>query len=237
MAPKLIGLWWRLLALALYAVLVAAVFWVGFELGQARVTAVAQPEISTLQKACSDAFAEVAVLQKDLASLRQESAVLERSRQIEREANRSLQEQLKQAQDERLSLIKESSYLKRLIREGDKGAVHVHDMRVTPGKGPRTFRYSFTVTQLIQDFGESRGRVSVTVKGLTDGKETTLDLAKLAQTDPKELSMRFEHFQSFRGQFSLPEGFEPRLLTVTIEPEGDLLAGTSEGFPWVVDKR
>jgi hypothetical protein len=49
--------------------------------------------------------------------------------------------------------------------------------------------------------------------------------------------MRFEHFQSFRGQFSLPEGFEPRQLTVTIEPEGDLLAGTSEGFPWVVDKR
>jgi len=49
----------------------------------------------------------------------------------------------------------------------------------------------------------------VTVKGLTDGKETTLDLAKLAQTDPKRLSMRFEHFQSFRGQFSLPRDSSP----------------------------
>lgn len=235
MALNLMRFWWRLLALALYAVFLAVVFWYGFELGQARVTAAMGPELSVLRKERGAAMADVAALRSEVASLKQESAVLERSRQIERETSRSLQDQLKQAQDERLALIKEASYLKRLIQEGGKGVVRVHDLRLMPGQGPRSFRYSFTVTQLIQDFGESRGRVTVSVRGLQDGQETTVNLAKLAQAEPKELSMRFEHFQNFRGRFTLPEGFDPRLLTVTIDPEGDLLAGTSEGFPWVVD--
>ncbi len=235
MARNLMRLWWRLLALAIYAVLVAAVFWVGFELGQAQVSAVAEPELSLLQRDLGAAMDEAAVLRSELAALKQESAVMERSRQIERETSRSLQDQLKQAQDERLVLIKETSYLKRLIQEGDKGGVRVHDLLLTPGKEPRTFRYSFTVTQLIQDFGEAEGRISVSIRGVKDGKETTLGLAELAQAEPRELVMRFEHFQNFRGGFSLPEGFEPRLVTVTIEPEGDLLAGTSEGFPWLID--
>jgi hypothetical protein len=47
--------------------------------------------------------------------------------------------------------------------------------------------------------------------------------------------MHFDQLQSFQGGLTLPDGFEPRTLTVTVSPEGDRLTGASETFPWVLE--
>lgn len=241
MARHLTRLWWRLLALAFAAVLVAGAFVIGFELGLTRGNDIAEPVIAalveqrgTLIEEQKTLVGEVNGLRDDVSKLRQESAVLERSRQIERETNKALQAQLKDAQDERLALLKEGTYLKRLIREGGKGAVSVHDLVLSAGEKPREVRYSFVVTQLIPDFGETKGRVSLGVAGLLDGKERMLSLEELPGASPKELAMQFDQMQSFRGGLTLPEGFVPGSLKVTITPEGDRLTGNSETFPWVL---
>lgn len=227
-------IWWRLLLLALYAVLIAAAFWVGFELGQARVTAILQPELSTSQGQIGAFRDALSNAHDELAALKQESVVLERSRQIERETTRSLQEQLKQAQDERLELVKESKYLKRLIRDGGKGAVRVHDLRLTSGEAAGQYRYGFTVTQLVPGVGESSGRVVLQVEGERDGKDVSLSLEDLPGAHPSKLPMRFEFFQNFQGNFRLPEGLAPRGVSITIEPAADDMLRTSEAFPWVI---
>ena len=235
MPRQLTRLWWRLLGLALGAVLGAATFGLGFGLGMTRGNAMSDPGVATLLAERSSAVAELATLREELSKLRQEASVLERSRQIERETNKALQIQLKDAQNERLSLIREGTYLKRLIREGGKGAVRVHDLVLLAGERPQSIRYSFTVSQLVPDFGETKGRVTLRVNGTQGGKNLELGLERLARADPKELSMRFDHFQAFQGELTLPDGFEPRLLTVIISPEGDQLAGTSESFPWILE--
>jgi hypothetical protein len=219
-----IGIWSRLLGLALLALALAGVFWLGFDLGRARTGAAAESGLATLGQERDSVAGELGRLKESLAALRQESVVLERSRQIERETNRSLQEQLKQAQDQRLALLKEGTYLKRLIQEGGKGAVRVHDLRLTRGADPRSFRYSFTVTQLIAELGESKGTVRLRLDGTRDGQPGVLELGPLP--------MRFEHFQGFEGELRLPPGLEPRTLSVAVEPEGEGLAGSSEAFPW-----
>jgi hypothetical protein len=234
MARHLTRLWWRLLALAFAAVLVAGAFVIGFELGLTRGNAMAEPAIAALMEERGALIGEANALRDEVSKLRQESSVLERSRQIERETNKALQAQLKDAQDERLALLKEGIYLKRLIREGGKGAVSVHDLVLSAGEKPGDVRYSFVVTQLIPDFGETKGRVSLGVAGLLDGKERMLSLEELPGASPKELAMQFDQMQSFRGELTLPEGFVPGSLKVTITPEGDRLTGNSETFPWVL---
>ena len=234
MPRQLMRLWWRLLGLALGAVLVAASFAVGFELGLKHGSSIADPRFETLLEERNSAAAELAALREEVSELRQEGTVLERSRQIERETNKALQAQLKDAQDERLALVKEGTYLKRLLKEGGKGAVRVHDLVLASGEAPQSVRYRFTVSQLIPDSGETKGRVSLRVAGTQAGKDRELRMEQLAGADPMELGMRFDHFQSFQGELTLPDGFEPRLLTVIISPEGDWLADTSEAFPWVL---
>ncbi len=235
MPLQLTRLWWRLLGLALGAVLGAATFGLGFGLGLTRGSATSAPGLATLLEERNSALTELATLREEVSKLRQEASVLERSRQIERETNKALQIQLKDAQDERLSLVREGSYLKRLIREGGKGAVRVHDLVLLAGEGPQSVRYSFTVSQLVPDFGETKGRVALRVTGTQGGMDQELGLERLPRADPKELSMRFDHFQAFQGGLTLPDGFEPRFLTVVISPEGDQLAGTSESFPWILE--
>lgn len=227
-------IWLRLLFMALVTVLVAAAFWVGFELGQARMSAMLQPQLAELddknrsgQRALSDALAEI-------AHLRQEGVVAERSLQIEREAAGSLQEQLKQAQDQRLELLKESKYLKRLVGDGGQGAVRVHDLLLTPGDGPEEYRYGFTVTQLVPGVGETSGRVLLALEGEQNGEVVSVPLDELPDASPTALAMNFEFFQKFDGVFALPGGFEPRGLSITIEPESKDLLRTSEVFPWLV---
>jgi len=227
-------LWLRLFLLAIYAVLVVATFFVGFELGQARITAICQPDLAASRERLRVTEKALAHAVTQMAALKQEGVVLDRSLQIERETVRSLQSQLKEVQDERLTLIKESKYLKRLIRDGGKGAVRVHDLRLTAAEGDRRYRYGFTVTQLVPGVGESSGRVVLSVDGEQDGKDVSVPLRDLPDADPKDLPMRFEFFQNYQGVFALPDGLEPRGVSVTIEPDGDGILRTSEAFPWVI---
>jgi hypothetical protein len=229
-------LWWRLFGLAFVAVLIAASFVVGSELGRRQASAMSDPGLAVFLEECRSAAAELIALREEVSKLRQEGSVLERSRQIERETNKALQAQLKDAQDERLALIREGTYLRRLIKEGGKGAVRVHDLILLPGDQPGVFRYRFTVSQLIPDFGETKGQVSLRITGSEGGADKEVGLEGLPRADPKLLSMGFDHFQSFQGELTLPDGFEPRQLTVAISPEGDRLAATSEAFPWILDR-
>jgi len=227
-------IWLRLLLLALYAVLVVGSFFVGFELGQARMTALLQPEIADSRSRLHSARKALSDANGELAALKQEGVVAERSLQIERETTRSLHEQLKAAQDERLGLIKESKYLKRLIRDGGKGAVRVHDLRLTRVEGSKRYRYEFAITQLVPGIGESSGRVVLRVEGEEDGKDLSVPLDELPGAEPSALPMRFESFQNYSGVFGLPDGLVPRVVSITIEPEGDDILRTSEVFPWGV---
>jgi hypothetical protein len=173
-------------------------------------------------------------LAERLAALTQEKIVLERTMEIDREANRTTREDLKQAQDERLALEKEVSFFKQLIKQGGGGILKVQDFRLVAGEAPGELGYSFTVSQLIQDFGESAGDVLIRVVGKRGGKEVTLPLDKLPGSEPTAHTMRFQHFQNFEGRIRLPEGLEPENLVVEIKPSTKNLIPVTETFAWSV---
>jgi len=225
-------IWLRLLLLAVYAVLVVGAFFGGFKLGQARMNAILAPDLAAARERLHVTERALADATVQLTALKQDGVVLDRSLQIERETARSLQSQLKEAQDERLALLKESKYLKRLIRDGGQGAVRVQDLQLAPVDGSEQYRYGFTVTQLVPGVGESSGRVVLRVEGERDGKDVSVPLDELPGAQPATLPMKFEFFQNFQGVFGLPEGLEPRGVSITIEPDGDDLLRTSEAFPW-----
>lgn len=164
-------------------------------------------------------------------ALKQDQIALERAQQMDREANRIAREQLLLEQNQRLKLDKQVSFLKRLIREGGGGLLEVKDVRIAPMDGG-TYEYTFTVSQVIQDFGWSEGRVLVKVSGQSETGPATLSLGELPYAEPSEHRMRFKHFEGFGGRLALPEGFEPEHLVVEIEPADDKLIPVNEAFAW-----
>jgi hypothetical protein len=207
------------LMLGAVALCIAALaFWGGYRLGGVR------PALEGLQA--------LQVERDGLAEARKQVILCERTREIDRERDLVAQAEQKAAQDERLALAKEVSSLKRTIREGGKGVVAVQDLRLSTTKSPRDFRYSFTLSQLIEGFGRSKGGVEIRLTGKQGGKDQTLTLKQLKGSKPASPTMDFEHFQNLEGSLVLPVGFVPHTLVIEIDPKGEKLIGNVQTFPW-----
>jgi len=200
----------------------ALAFWGGYRLAGGR------PSPEALQKLQGerDSLAEV------LAEANKQGILCERTREIDRERDLVAQAELKAAQDERLALAREVSSLKRVIREGGKGVVAVQDLRLASTEAKREFSYSFTLTQLVEEFGPSKGGIEIKLTGKQGSKDETLALKQLKGSKPSKLTMDFEHFQNLEGRLVLPQGFEPHTLVVEVNPKGEKLVGSVETFPW-----
>ncbi len=222
------GVWAGLSLGAVVISVAAGAFWGGFVLGvrSLRTESIQASEaLQALQRECD-------ALTLELARLRQENIACDRTRQIEQERDRSVQEQLKASQDERLALAREVASLKKLIRAGGRSVVAVQGLRLTAGEAMREFTYRFTVSQPIEDVGQTSGSIDIKLTGRQNRKDKTLTLKQLKGSQPTKLAMRFDHFQTFEGRLVLPTGFEPQALTVVIDPKGDKLIASAETFPW-----
>lgn len=227
--PRRHGVGFGLALGAIVISLAAVVFWGGFVLG---ARSVGTGPIQALQ----DLQRERDTLTAQLAELKQQGIACDRNQQIEDERARSAQDQLKAAQDERLILAKEIFSLKRLIRKGGRGVVAVQDLRLAAGETEREFRYSFSVNQLIEDVGETAGTIDIKLSGTEGGKDKTLTLKDLKGSQPMKLAMAFDHTQTIEGRLMLPAGFEPRDLTIEIDPQGDKVIASAETFAWRLDE-
>lgn len=223
---------YRLLAGGLYAVLLASALWAGFEVGQERVTSLLKPELAALDEERLVLVTQSDALRAELAAALSERVISDRSRQIDRETVRALTDQLKEAQDARLDLSRELLYLKRLVQEGDRGAIRVQDLRIVSEAASKVFRYAFTLTQIVPGFTDSTGYVRFEIEGRTPRGTVTLSLEDLPSAEPRALPIALDYLQSLSGSFELPDDFEPSGVLIGIEPSDDRLMPTSESFPW-----
>jgi hypothetical protein len=223
---------YRLLAGGLFAVLLASALLVGFELGLAQMTVVAQPEAIALEAEHLALVAERDALREELAVAGRELVISERNRKIDRETARALTDQLKEAQEARLDLNREISYLKRLVQEGGRGALRARDLRLARAAGSKAFRYDFSVIQLVPGLGSSVGQVRFQIEGRDGTGPVVLPLSDLPRAEPRALPVELQHLQSLSGTFELPDDFEPTGILIGIESSDDRLIPTAESFPW-----
>lgn len=207
----------RVVVVLLILVALAAAILGAFSMGRQAGVGMLKP----LSKHMRTAEGGCDALATQVSDLKEQNIVLERSQQIDREVNCNLSKQTKEAQDERLALEKEVSLLRRLVREGGGGILQLRDFELEETEAPGKFRYSFTIRQLVQDFGESTGEIEVQVIGKRDGEETDLSLAKLAGNNRLRHKMKFKHFQKVQGSIKVPDDFKPEKLVVAVKPETD----------------
>jgi hypothetical protein len=155
--PRQHGVWTGLVLGAVVVSVAAGALWGGFVLGARSLGAERIQARRALQALQNERDALIA----ELVGLRQQGIARERTQQIEQERDRAAQEQLKAAQDEHLALAREVSSLKRLIRTGGRSVVAVQGLRLAAGEKEREYSYRFTVSQLIEDVGETSGSIDI----------------------------------------------------------------------------
>lgn len=171
-------------------------------------------------------------LTEQLDALRAEKATLEISQRLDRDTLLAAQEGLKQELDNRLTLEKELSALKRLIRQGGGGILRIQDFILTPTAEEGLFAYSFTVRQLIPDYEESLAKVTIKLIGRRKNVPIERGVDPLPGSSPEGLKLKFRHFQQVEGKLKVPSDVEAEGLLIEIEPLSKMLIPTTESFPW-----
>ncbi len=166
----------------------------------------------------------------DVDALKSRIAMLERSEQVAKAALVDLQRTLRDREEEIAGVRADLAFYGRLVGGAKREGLAVHALAMRPVADSRAWNFSATLTQNFKRGPETRGRLTVSVSGISAGKLETVNWNQLAQQPANNgIEYSFKYFQQVKGTIMLPEGFEPNRVRVSAEGDG----GRAEPeFPW-----
>ncbi|MBB1127246.1 DUF6776 family protein [Thiospirillum jenense] len=213
---------WRLVGCL---VLMAAAFAFGYQLTHRGVVD-DETQLFTLRE-------ERDRLLTELTAVREQARLLEHTQHTDLETAHLAQTQLQTAQQERETCQRQVEAFEQLAHANGFGIAQVEEFYLWKTSAAHQFNYRFTIKQLIDNFGESKGRITVTLVGhRANGASLRLTLAELTGSKPNSHWARFDHFQQFSGSVLIPADFTPQQLAITLDPTTKNLLALSTAFAW-----
>lgn len=173
---------------------------------------------------------EISALVDERDALQLEVEQHERSRRIDQDASRMVQDEVKSLQNDKAGLKREIAFLRELVSAGNRD-LQVRDFRIEAIDQAR-FRYRLTVVQAVDNVDVVRGKLKFSVTGLLAGQARTFGLAELSPATKGTRKLRFKNFQDVVGELKLPAEFKPSTVTVEIIPEGRKLKALQHIVDW-----
>lgn len=164
---------------------------------------------------------EPAVDGLDTEALKKRIAVLERSEQVAKAALVNLQGTLRDREEEIAGVRADLAFYGRLVGGAKREGLAVHALSLKPVAGSRAWNFSATLTQNFKRGPETRGKLTLSVSGIRDGKLETLPWKDLGQApETSGIEYEFKYFQQVNGTIMLPEGFEPNRVRAIADGDG-----------------
>ena len=201
-------------ALVLTLTVASLLLFVVWQLASAPVV----PEVGKLQEQVKFLSEELAAMKIRFERTQAREIVLEKEAQVIRQANRLLQEHESERQAELNQLNSELDFFRRLAGTGgSQSELDVYRAEIIPTDSARVFQFILTLTQNIRRASIITGRVRLDVEGTMDDRPVKLFWAQVSDGETPEPSFRFKYFQQLEGYLTLPEGFSPTRVIVTLE--------------------
>lgn len=177
-----------------------------------------------------------ASLTKDAAELREQVAILERSAQIDRQAAQDVKTELGRLEEELQAAREEIEFYRGIVSPGDvRPGLRIHRFSLEPGAAPGEYHYDLVLTQLKHNDKFVSGVVDWRIPGAMPDYQTEIGLERVTDPAVKELKFRFRYFQDLAGTITLPEGFTPAKVILTIKRSGKGKADpVVQSFDWPV---
>src|SRR5690242_19668510 len=162
-------------------------------------------------------------LAKQNEDLQNKLAILQRDRQVSQIADRVLQKNLAERDEEIRGLRADQAFYSRLVGAdaGAKpGGLTVHGIMLKPIALTRAFNFTVTLTHSAEGGKEIDGDLSIAVEGIRGDQLMALDWKQLGGPGAdKGLPFAFKYFQQVQGTLMLPAGFTPNRIRVTLDPD------------------
>jgi hypothetical protein len=167
---------------------------------------------------------------KETEALKTRIAVLERSEQVAKAAVGDVQQTLREREEEIESLRSDLAFYGRLVGGGKREGLAVHVLKIRHMPDSQAWNFLATLTQNFKRGQDTRGRVTLSIEGVQNGKLATLDWAALTQgQDPSGIEYSFKYFQQVNGTIMLPAGFQANRIRVRADGDGGRV---EQDFAW-----
>ena len=171
---------------------------------------------------------QVVQLETDLQTSRAETEDLETANAVAvqevvvlQQANNLLRDSERNRQDEIASLKADLAFYRRLGgADGSQAGLAIHQVELRRTDSPQVFELVFTLTQNIRWASSIDGNIDVTIDGIQDGKALHLGKSQLLAENTATLKFEFKYFQQLERLITLPEGFDPKYLTLKLDTAG-----------------
>lgn len=164
---------------------------------------------------------------QDIQRMEYQRNVLQVELDIEKSANKELQKELSNAQEDNYDLRKKVAFYQKIMApEMQQSGVVIESLAISNNAAERHFHFSLALLQIEQRRKFVKGNIDLRLVGRKNGKETSYDLLKLAGIDSADQAFVMRYFSLFEGDFLLPEDFVPErvdvVATITKGAEGRL---------------
>jgi len=179
------------------------------------------PEMETQQEQLKFLSEDLQSIKEHLDRARAREVVLEKEAEVLRQANRLLRKNESERQAELGRLQGELDFYSRLAgTSGTLSGLELYRAEVVPTGSDRVYQFILTLTQNIGKASIIEGKTRLDIEGILDNRQLTLHWSQLGDGETPEPAFRFKYFQQLEGYLTLPEGFNPTRLTVTLEESG-----------------
>jgi hypothetical protein len=204
-------------AMVLTIAVTAVLLFIVWQLASTKVV----PESEDLQNEVRFLSGELASIKDRLKRIQARQVIVEREADVLRRANHLLREHESERQAEMGQLQSELDFYSRLAGTGGtQSGLDIYRAEVIPTESTRVFQFILTLTQNIRRAAIISGRARVDIEGTMDDRPVTLYWSQVSDGETPEPSFRFKYFQQVEGYLTLPEGFSPTRLLVTLEAKG-----------------
>ncbi|HEX7116113.1 MAG TPA: DUF6776 family protein [Steroidobacter sp.] len=174
-------------------------------------------------------------LQEENERLRAQLAAAELTREVERKAYADVEKDLAELQAQVLKQSEELTFYRGIVSPEDGiGGLRIQRLQILPGGADRHYRLLLVLVQSMRQDTTVSGTVQVQIEGTRENRPERLGLAQVGGTGRADglLAFRFRYFQNLEHDIVLPEGFEPR--AVTVEVRSARSSPVRQSYPWEV---
>ena len=171
-----------------------------------------------------------------MSEMRDELTTLRMAQRVDGGAAEEMQQNLRALQDKAASLEEEVAFYRSLMRpeELERG-LHIEKLIMSDTALYQTFGYELVVAQAVARHSWQEGELYFEVHGVRDDQREVLALTEIATIPAYPLLYKFRYFENFTGELTLPDGFVPEAVIVTLDRGGSEEL-VQESYEWIVQE-
>lgn len=226
LGPKLILALVLLLALTLLA---------GIYMGRQSVYSALEIGPETAQSMLS----ELSQLREALRRARGDLEAQHTRHEVDRHALEMVRSEMAAEKERTADLEEGLSFYRSMVVSEDLGSgLSLRKPELVAGATAERLKYRFFVQQKERDYEVVEGTLSVDVFGFSGEEEVSYPLSELSEDfDEKASTLHFRYFQAVEGALVLPQGFEPKSISLVVRASKPHKSKVKKQFPWELQER